>query len=179
MVDLGNIWNAIKISTALKIRIMKCLVWTVLTYGSDGWALRKQDEDRINSAEMWMYRKMLKVRWDKKRTNESIPPVLDELHIERELLTEIKKKKLSFFGHICRSKCTLMKDVVQGSLEAKRKHGRPRTHYTQNIREWTKRDMQEIYRTVDNRDEWREMVRKAMRAANTSGHPNPVMQRSK
>ena len=146
---------------------MKCLVWTVVTYGAEGWTLRKEDMDRINSAEMWLYRRLLRVNWHEKRTDESI---LQQLQVDRELLSTVMKRKLTFFGHACRNKkCSLMKTVIQGKLEAKRKRGRPRAHYFENIKKWTGKTTPEVYGVVDRRDEWREVVQRAMRAANTTG----------
>ena len=82
--------------------------------------------DRINSAEMWMYRHLLRVSWHEKRTNDSI---LRQLQVDRELLSTVLKRKLTLFGHTIRNKkCSLMKTVIQGKIEAKRKPGRPRTH---------------------------------------------------
>ena len=52
-----------KINKDLKMKLVRSLVWTVLTYGAEGWTLKKADEKRIESAEMWMYRRMLRVSW--------------------------------------------------------------------------------------------------------------------
>ncbi|GFN94419.1 endonuclease-reverse transcriptase [Plakobranchus ocellatus] len=61
MIDLNNIWKDKYIGKQLKIKLVKCLVWTVMTYGAEGWTLRKRDEKKINSAEMWFYRRLLRV----------------------------------------------------------------------------------------------------------------------
>ena len=92
-----------------------------MTYGAEGWTLRKRDEKKINSAEMWFYRRLLRVSWKQKRTDENI---LTELGVKRQLLDTIKKRKLSFFGHICRYKCTLMKDIIQGNYGRQERAGK-------------------------------------------------------
>ncbi|GFO05905.1 retrovirus-related pol polyprotein from type-1 retrotransposable element r2 [Plakobranchus ocellatus] len=117
------------------------------------------------NSEMWFYRCLLRVSWKEKRTDEAI---LAELQVRRHLLESIRKRKLSFFGHICRSKCTLMKDTIQGKLEGKRGRGRPRAAYLDNIKTWTRRNSTEIYTMTERREEWRELVQKAVRAANAS-----------
>ena len=127
--------------------------------------MRKRDEKKINSAEMWFYRRLLRVSWKQKRTDENI---LTELGVKRQLLDTIKKRKLSFFGHICRNKCTLMKDIIQGKMEGRRGRGRPKTAYMDNIREWTGRNNREIYAMTEDREEWRAAVQRAVRAANVS-----------
>ncbi|GFO28294.1 endonuclease-reverse transcriptase [Plakobranchus ocellatus] len=136
-----------------------------MTYRAEGWTLRKRDEKKINSAEIWFYRRLFRVSWKEKRTDEAI---LAELQVRRHLLESIRKRKLSFFGHICRSKCTLMKDIIQGKLEGKRGRGRPRAAYLDNIKTWTRRNSTEIYTMTERREEWRELVQKAVRAANAS-----------
>ena len=167
MVQLENIWKDKTISMQLKLKLMKCLVWTVMSYGAEGWTLRQQDIQKIESAEMWLYRRLLRVKWEDKRTNVSI---LEEIGAKRELVSIVMKRKLSFFGHAVRNKkCTLMNDVMQGRLEAGRKQGRPRTHYIQNVREWTGMNTYSVYNTARRRDEWRTVVSEAMRAANAEG----------
>ena len=108
MVQLENIWKDKTISMQLKLKLMKCLVWTVMSYGAEGWTLRQQDIQKIESAEMWLYRRLLRVKWEDKRTNVSI---LEEIGAKRELVSIVMKRKLSFFGHAIRNKkCTLMND---------------------------------------------------------------------
>ncbi|GFN78854.1 endonuclease-reverse transcriptase [Plakobranchus ocellatus] len=59
MQDLVNIWKDKTITLQLKIKIMKTLVWTVMTYGAEGWTIKKKQEKKINSTEMWFYRRLL------------------------------------------------------------------------------------------------------------------------
>jgi hypothetical protein len=68
---------------------LKCLIWPVVLYWSEAWALRKDDENRIQESEMWSYRRLLRVKWTDKRTNES---VLKELGVQRLMLFEIRKR---------------------------------------------------------------------------------------
>ena len=72
MVDLKNIWKDKDLSYELKIKIMKVLVWTTLTYGAEGWTLWADKKKRIQAAEMWCYRRLLNVTHKDRRTNDSI-----------------------------------------------------------------------------------------------------------
>ncbi|GFO02512.1 charged multivesicular body protein 6 [Plakobranchus ocellatus] len=164
MQDLVNIWKDKTLTLQLKIKIMKTLVWTVMTYGAEGWTIKKKQEKKINSAEMWFYRRLLRISWRERRTDQSI---LEELNEERKLLN--KKRKLTFFGHTCRSKCTLMKNILQRRMEGKRQRGRPRINYFDNIKYWTQMTTREIYDVILERDVWRQMVHEAVRAANVLG----------
>ena len=85
-------------------------------YGSEAWVLRKDDENRIQAAEMWFYRRLLRVKWTDKITNES---VLKELGAQRLMLSEISKRRLKYLGHANRNtKTDLMTTVLQGKVEA-------------------------------------------------------------
>ena len=79
---------------------------------AEGWTLKKADEKRIESAEMWIYRRMLRVSWTEHRPDESI---LLELNTTRQLLGFVVRRKLSYFGHTMRDgRCELVKCVIQG-----------------------------------------------------------------
>ena len=72
MVQLNSIWRDRGIPNFLKVNILKCLIWPVATYGCEAWTLRKEEEKRIDAAELWFYRRLLRVQWTEKRTNKSI-----------------------------------------------------------------------------------------------------------
>merc|ERR1711860_448944 len=123
MIDLNNIWKDRGIPIFLKIKLLKTLIWPVMLYGSESWTLRCEENNKINASEMWFYRRLLRVKWTDKRTNDSI---LVELNTNRILLTEINKRRLKYVGHAVRHKnTTLMSTVLMGKIEGKRKRGRP------------------------------------------------------
>ena len=133
MIQLNNIWKDRSIPYQLKMKILKCLVWPVMLYGCESWTQRKDDEKRIEAAEMWFFRRLLRVSWTDKRTNESI---LHELGTTRKLLTLINERKLRYVGHALRNQDTdLMKTIFQGKTEAKRKKGRPAASLIGNMTE--------------------------------------------
>ena len=122
--ELDIIWKDRGIRKELKMKLVKALMWPVITYGAEGWTLKKYDKRRIEAAEMWCYRRMRRISWTKKRTNKSI---LDELQTRRELLAQIIKRKMAFFGHACcicrNNKCTLVKTCILGMISGKRRRG--------------------------------------------------------
>ena len=102
---------------------------------AEGWTLTKADEKMIQSAELWIYRRMLRVSLTDHRTDESI---LTEVGTTRQLLGFVVRRKLSFFGHTIRDGgCELVKCVIQGKVSGKRRRGRPNTSYSSNITKWT------------------------------------------
>ena len=163
MLDLVPIWKDRGITKDLKMKLVRSLVWTVLTYGAEGWTLTKADEKRIQSAELWIYRRMLRVSWTEHRTDDSI---LTELGTTRQLLVFVVRRKLSFFGHTIREGgCELVKCVIQGKVSGKRRRGRPKTSYSSNITKWTSVSTERITRETRDRAGWRRLIRCAARAA--------------
>ena len=131
MVQLNTIWKDRGITKDLKVKILKCLIWPVVLYGCEAWTLKKDDENKLNAAEMWFFRRLLRITWKDKRSNES---VLTELSVQRKLLPEIKKRKMKYLGHANRNtKTNLMTSVLQGKMDAKRNPGRPPKSYMSNI----------------------------------------------
>ena len=147
--ELDTIGKDRGIRKELKMKLVKALIWPVITYGAEGWTLKKDDERRLEAAEMWCYRRLLRITWTEKRTNKSI---LDELQTRRELLAQIIKRKMSFFGHACRNnKCNLVKICILGMMPGKRRKGRARMQYIDNIKKWTRASLEENVRLNEDR----------------------------
>ena len=130
-------------------RLVKALVWPVATYGRESWTLRKNEETRLDAFEMKGLRKILRVSWTAKKTNEW---VLNKAGVKRELLDTVKARKLAYYGHTTRK---------QGSCLEKgaRRRGRPRTAWVDNIKTWTAGlSVEESVRMTEDRDKWRKYV---------------------
>ena len=165
MISLKNIWKDKDLSYQLKMKIMKVLIWTTITYGAEGWSLKADDINKIKAAEMWCYRRLLNITFKDRRTNVS---VLEQLDTNRQLYGIVVKRKLNYFGHMSRSKSTITKDIIQGKIEGRRNRGRPRSAYMDNIRQWTKMSTHEAFQATRDRVAWREVCWKAVQAANLS-----------
>ena len=164
MVQLNNIWKDRSIPTSLKLKILRCLVWSVMLYGCEAWTTRKKEEKKIEAAEMWFYRRLLRVSWTERRTNESI---LEQLGVSKVLTSLIRKRKLTYLGHAMRNKNThLMKTIFQGKIECGRKRGRPAASYIKSTTEAYGTGLQEMSWRCEDREGWRATVRAACRAAN-------------
>ena len=122
IIQLKNIWKDRSIAINLKLKMLKCLILPVLMYGCEAWSLRKKG-DKLKAVQVWLYRQLLSIHWQDKRTNESVLP---ELGIERSLTNEINKRRLSYIVHAIRSQKTdFMSIVLMGRMEGWRKRGRP------------------------------------------------------
>ena len=159
LVQLNNIWKDRGIPTTLKLAILKCLVWPVVLYGCEAWTLKQDDYNRINAVEMWFYRRLLRVSWQEKRTNDSI---LEELGVKRQLLSEVHKRRLRYVGHSVRNtKTDLMTTVLQGKFAGKRRRGRPITTFVSNIEKSSGHSLHMMSQLSRDRDDWRAVVMSA------------------
>ena len=139
------------LSKSIKKRMMKSLIWPVALYGCETWTMRKEESDRLAAFEMWIWRRMEKVSWNDKKTNEEILTLVEE---ERCMLEVIAKRKKAWIGHVLRGD-GLLKLVIEGRMEGKRPRGRPRIGMMDDIMMGSYGDMK---RMALDRDSWRVWV---------------------
>ena len=131
-------------------------MWPVATYGCESWTLRKNEETRLDAFEMKGPKKILRVSWRAKKTNEWI---LNKGGVKRELLGTVKARKLTYYGHTMRKQGScLEKEIMQETMPRARRRGRPRTAWVDNIKTWTGLSMEESVRMTEDRDKWRKCV---------------------
>jgi hypothetical protein len=143
------------LSVATRKRLIKTYVWSVALYGSETWTLGKKEKDKLEAFEMWCWRKMNRIRWIDRKTNEE---VLREIGEKRQLMKQIKLRKGRWIGHILRHQCLLLR-ILEGKIEGKRGRGRPRNNYLGKLMEElgvaTYRQLKD---TADNREAWRTLL---------------------
>ena len=144
----------LKLKTRLKI--LKCYIYSIFTYGCEAWTLSKVLEDKIEAFEMWCLREIGQVKWKDHVTNVE---VLRRLGTERQLLSDIQKRKLRYYGHIKRKNNILM-TIVEGRLEGRRPRGRPRNSWFGDIKEWTNMPAYECTRSAADRHLWSVIARR-------------------
>ena len=137
---------------------MKCYVWSVLLYGCETWTMGKTDEMKIQAAEMWFYRRMLKVSWTQKRTNEE---VLQMAGADREMIINIRRRQMTFLGHIMRRE-DIEALILSGKIEGKKTRGRPRVNYLEDMHHNAGLDGSvskgELLQHTKDRLQWKSMV---------------------
>lgn len=135
----------------LRLRFTKCYVWSVLLYGVEGWTLKISAINKLEAFEMWLYRRILKIPWTAKMTNEE---VLTRVNRERQLFETIKKRKTAYLGHIMRNeKYQFLQLMIEGKIEGKRGIGRKKMSWLRNIRQWTGiHDVQTLIHTARSRE---------------------------
>ena len=127
-----KIWKSENIR--MKMKVLRTCIFPTATYGCETWTISKIDEKRINAFEMKCYRKILRIPWTAKETNNSVK---EQLRIqELYLLNSIKKLKLKYFGHLKRHN-TLERIFLEGMVEGKRERERKKERETERERENT------------------------------------------
>jgi len=153
--DMNNIFTSNSMSIHLKKRLLQCYVEPILLYGCETWNMNEETKKRLESAEMWFLRRMMRVAWTEIKTNETI---LKEAQTERRLLSVILERQARLFGHVMR-RDGLEKLVTTGMVDGKRSVGRQRIKAIDNIRKWIGTNSNtEMIRATDDRRNWRGMI---------------------
>ena len=146
------------ISLRSKVMLMRCLVISIFLYACESWTLTSEIEKRTQAVEMRCYRRLLNISYKAHVTNEEVRRKIQATIGEYgELLTLVKKRKLRWFGHVSRS-LGLAKTILQGKVKGKRKRGRQKKRWADNIREWTGMDFASSARAAENRTRWKGIV---------------------
>ena len=120
------------INKTLKKRLLKCYVWSVLMYGMEAWTLSAETERQIEAFEMWCYRRMMRISYMQRKTNEEVLRLAGE---KGEIIKLYKKRKLRYFGHVIRVEGRLS-EILMGKIEGKRARGRQRLGWMDEIKRW-------------------------------------------
>ena len=134
--QLNGIWKSRQISLKLKKQLVKSLVWSTALYGSESWTLKEADKRSITAFEMWVWRRVLHISWTDKKTNKWVRSQIG-VKEDEGLLTQVKKRKISKYGHWKRRGESLVLATIEGEVEGKARPGRRKTAWTDNIRDWT------------------------------------------
>ena len=131
-------------------------MWSKMLYGCETWTISKVMRDRLEAAEMWLLRRMLRIPWTARMTNEE---VRERAGVKREVIATIRARQLNFLGHILREN-KLEKLTLQGKIEGRRARGRQRMKYMDSLLKDNNRisGMRELMRLAEDRKSWRCMI---------------------
>ena len=110
----------------MKVLPVKALVFPVVMFGSESWAIKKAEHQRIDAFDMWCWRRLLRVPWTARRSNQSI---LKEISPKYSLEGLMLKLKLQYFGHLMRRADSFEKTLMLGKIEGWRRRGRQRMRW--------------------------------------------------
>ena len=120
MTNLDSILKSRDISLSTKVRLVKAMVFPVVMYGCESWTVKKAERRRIDAFELWCWRRLLRLPWTARRSNQSI---LKEISPEISLEGMMLKLKLQYFGHLMRRVDSLEKTLMLGGIRGRRKRG--------------------------------------------------------
>ena len=123
MTNLDSILKSRNITLPTKVHLVKAMVFPVVMYGCESWTVKKAERRKIDAFELWCWRRLLRVPWTAKTSNQSI---LKEISPEYSLEGLILKLKLHYFGHLMRRTDSLEKTLMLGKIEGRRRRGRQR-----------------------------------------------------
>ena len=113
-----------------KVRLVKAMVFPVAMYGCESWTIKKAEHRRIDAFELWYWRRLLRVSWTARRTNQSI---LKKISPKYSLKGLMLKLKLQYFGHLMRRADSLEKTLMLGKIEGRRRRGQQRMRWLAGI----------------------------------------------
>ena len=123
MTNLDSISNSRNIPLPAKVRLVRAMVFPVVMYGCESWTIKRAERQRIDAFELWCWRRLLRVPWTARRSNQSI---LKEISAEYSLEGLTLKLKLRYFGHLMRRTNWLEKTLMLGQFEGRNRRGQQR-----------------------------------------------------
>ena len=118
MANLDSVLKRRDITLPTKVHLVKAMVFPVVMHGCESWTIKKAEHQRIDAFELWCWRRLLKIPWTAKRSNQSIQKEISPEYSLEELLLKLK---LQYFGHLMRRADSLEKTLMLGKIEGGRR----------------------------------------------------------
>ena len=130
MTNLDSILKSRDITLSAKVHLVKAMVFPAVMYGCESWTIKKAEHRRIDAFELWCWRRLLRVPWTARRSNQSILKEISPVYLLERL---ILKLKLQYFGHLMRKADSFEKTLMLGKIEGRRRRGQQRMRWLDGI----------------------------------------------